>query len=370
MRMRSQLLAALWMLMVGLAASTEPYQGVTVCLPAVAGPDACAQGAPEAFVEPFALPARPWYDAFPGVPIPATWYRLPDETLRYARVVEDVARFYPSPQAAAEALDPIRTFRGLVYVSYDKTQRVGGRLVYHVGEGYWMNGQDLRPVTPSSFRGYLFPRQSPAGPFGWARFEGVRVKATPGYETYDWYAWSLPRRALVHIYEERQVGAYRWLRIGPEQWVEAVRIAEVHPRSEPPPGVPTDRWIEVNVAEQTLAVYDDGRLIAATLVSTGTGQFYTRQGVFRIAEKLPTETMRGAFTADKSDAYLIEDVPWTMYYDGQRALHGAYWHDVFGFRLTHGCVNLSLTDAAWLFAWAREGDWVYVWDPTGETPFE
>ena len=39
--------------------------------------------------------------------------------------------------------------------------------------------------------------------------------------------------------------------------------------------------------------------------------------------------MRGSFEADHSDAYYLEDVPWTMYYDKERALHGAYWHNGF-----------------------------------------
>ena len=78
--------------------------------------------------------------------------------------------------------------------------------------------------------------------------------------------------------------------------------------------------------------------------------------------------MRGAFEADRSDAYYLEDVPWTMYYDKARALHGAYWHNGFGTPRSHGCVNMSVGDARWLYDWASEGDWVYVWDPSGETP--
>ena len=78
--------------------------------------------------------------------------------------------------------------------------------------------------------------------------------------------------------------------------------------------------------------------------------------------------MRGAFTADWSDYYYLEDVPWTMYYDEARALHGAYWHNGFGYARSHGCVNLGPGDALWLYNWASIGDWVYVWDPSGRTP--
>jgi lipoprotein-anchoring transpeptidase ErfK/SrfK len=78
--------------------------------------------------------------------------------------------------------------------------------------------------------------------------------------------------------------------------------------------------------------------------------------------------MSGAFEADRSDFYSLEDVPWIMYYDDARALHGAYWHNNFGYQQSHGCVNLAPADAQWLFEWVEEGTWVYVWDPSGETP--
>ena len=57
-----------------------------------------------------------------------------------------------------------------------------------------------------------------------------------------------------------------------------------------------------------------------------------------------------------------------MYFDEDRALHGAYWHNQFGQQLSHGCVNLSLGDSHWLYNWANDGDTVYVYDPSGRTP--
>lgn len=72
--------------------------------------------------------------------------------------------------------------------------------------------------------------------------------------------------------------------------------------------------------------------------------------------------------SDLSDFYYLDNVPWTMYFDQARALHGAYWRTRFGYPQSHGCVNLSLGDAHWLFNWATVGDWVYVHDPSGKTP--
>jgi len=78
--------------------------------------------------------------------------------------------------------------------------------------------------------------------------------------------------------------------------------------------------------------------------------------------------MSGAFEADRHDYYYLQNVPWTMYYDDARALHGAYWRAMFGYPQSHGCVNLSPGDAHWLFDWAKQSEWVYVWDPSGQTP--
>lgn len=48
-----------------------------------------------------------------------------------------------------------------------------------------------------------------------------------------------------------------------------------------------------------------------------------------------------------SDTHNLEDVPWSMYFHESFALHGAYWHDRFGLRHSHGCVNLAPQDAQW-----------------------
>ena len=44
-----------------------------------------------------------------------------------------------------------------------------------------------------------------------------------------------------------------------------------------------------------------------------------------------------------------------MYFYGGYGLHGTYWHNNFGTPMSHGCVNLSQGDAAWLYNWAPVG---------------
>ena len=54
-------------------------------------------------------------------------------------------------------------------------------------------------------------------------------------------------------------------------------------------------------------------------------------------------------TNDSPLWYYLEDVEWTQYFFGAYALHAAYWHNSFGFTRSHGCVNLTISDAKWLY---------------------
>ncbi|KYF72624.1 hypothetical protein BE17_01465 [Sorangium cellulosum] len=93
-----------------------------------------------------------------------------------------------------------------------------------------------------------------------------------------------------------------------------------------------------------------------TLVSTGADGLgdpkttrSTVQGLFRIHTKHVTVTMDG--DEEDEDPFDFRDVPFVQYFTEGFAFHAAYWHDDFGTARSHGCVNLSPLDAAWLFEW-------------------
>jgi lipoprotein-anchoring transpeptidase ErfK/SrfK len=110
------------------------------------------------------------------------------------------------------------------------------------------------------------------------------------------------------------------------------------------------RLIHVRLAEQTLVAYEGEQAVYATLISSGKAGFETPMGLFRVHAKHVSTTMDGL--AGEEEAYSIEDVPWTMYFQGSYALHAAFWHDRFGNTRSHGCINLAPADARWLFEWA------------------
>jgi len=237
-----------------------------------------------------------------------------------------------------------------------------GGVYYFIQNGGWIPGKGARVSEISNFQGLVFSA-TPSNSFGWA-FEQIPVMSLPGYNEGKTGKEIHPFE-IVTIYDSQIVGDEEWYLVGPGQWLEGRKVARVFISTTPPQGVTTNRWIDVDLAEQTLAVYENDRLIFATVIASGSEPFWTRPGLFQIFQKKESETMRNN---DLADFYYLENVPWTMYFDDVRALHGAYWRTRFGYPQSHGCVNLSVGDSHWLFNWAVEGDWVYIHDSTGKTP--
>jgi lipoprotein-anchoring transpeptidase ErfK/SrfK len=124
------------------------------------------------------------------------------------------------------------------------------------------------------------------------------------------------------------------------------------------PGMPGgvgegERWIDVNLSQQMTYAYEGSSLVNSFVVSTGTWQHPTVTGTYRVYIKLRYTDMAGP-------GYYLPDVPNTMYFYKGYGLHGTYWHSNFGTPMSHGCVNLSIPDSAWLFNWASTGTIVNV----------
>lgn len=133
--------------------------------------------------------------------------------------------------------------------------------------------------------------------------------------------------------------------------MRAYAVGEAHKIKRPPGVAPTEHWVHVDLSEQTLVAYDGDVPVFATLVSTGKEPGMTPVGVHRVQIKHVATSMRDQPIED--EAYSIDDVPWTQYFQGSVALHGAFWHAGFGIERSHGCVNLSPADARWLFGFTE-----------------
>jgi hypothetical protein len=254
-------------------------------------------------------------------------------------------------------------FPGFVYIGYADRVDTGHGIYYLTQSGGWIPGKGERVGEIPAFQGLEF-RSTPRASFGWT-FEQVPIRSGPGLG-FPEIGSRLQPFSVVRIYSSQGTGVDEWNMIGSNQWIEARKVAQVLVDASSPEGTNgSPRWIDVDLAEQTLAVYQDRRLVFATMIASGMEPFWTRPGTYQIQRKVESETMRNN---DPADFYYLENVPWTMYFDGPRALHGAYWRTRLGYPQSHGCVNLSVGDARWIYDWATPGDWVYVHDPSGQTP--
>ncbi len=109
-----------------------------------------------------------------------------------------------------------------------------------------------------------------------------------------------------------------------------------------------DKWIVIDLERQTLVAYEGDIPVFATLVSTGKEGHETPTGVFRILAKHVSNPMDDFALGEP---YAIDEVPYVMYFQQNVAIHGAFWHRNFGYVRSHGCVNLSPSDARRLFEW-------------------
>jgi hypothetical protein len=349
--------------------SAEPAAGSVVCPLGIytAAPSDCVPLGPSQYLTDLVSSGIP----YPLLPLPA-WSpdpSLPQIPYKYFKLTTDNAAFYlfsSLDDAAASSTSSNALGPGEVIVSYQERVVTDSGVYYHLRSGYWVRGDfGGRLAMHEPFQGLQFS-STPHNAFGWI-LGPVQSFTSPSFNaplTGKLYY----RYNVVQVFGSRDAEGITWYMIGPDEWVDYRQVGRVVPRTSPPEGITTDRWIEVNLDEQTLAVYQDDRLVFATLVSSGIENLWTRPGIFQIYEKKDSEDMSGSAAADGSDRYHVEDVPWTMYFDEKRALHGAYWHDRFGYPNSHGCVNLSLGDAHWLYDWASDGDYVYVYDPSGHTP--
>lgn len=235
--------------------------------------------------------------------------------------------------------------------------------------GRWVAMRELGAVRPSLFRGALLDPTNygnvvnskqgsvePAIDVAWVVADKAQTFASDkaGKPT-----GTRVRFERLRVFEERASKGGGMVRVSsdaePAAWMRARDLAR--PRLvAPPPEIVTEgeRWIDVDLASQTLVAYVGRRPVFATLVSTGKGppgsEFATRPGTFRIWVKVFATKMDNLDEDDVARHYAIEDVPWVQFFDKAIGFHAAFWHRDFGRVRSHGCVNLAPLDARWLFA--------------------
>jgi hypothetical protein len=224
--------------------------------------------------------------------------------------------------------------------------------------GRWASLDNAHFAVPSTFTGVTINRMDM--PFAWAIYDGCASLA-PGGPRNCQQSGSFQRYDLMNVFATVTVDEWDWHLVGPKQWVQQTNLSIVFPG---PPRVFPWRWVGVSTYEQNLVAYEGERPVMATLVSTGDmdeEEWRTDAGVWQVELFWEKGPMEGAAGSD--DFYALDQVPYHMYFNWREALHGVYWHNNFGYYWSHGCVNLSVSDAKWLWDnWIILNTRVYVYD--------
>jgi len=123
--------------------------------------------------------------------------------------------------------------------------------------------------------------------------------------------------------------------------VPAPHFADGHPEIK--------KQIIVSLKDQRLYAYEDGELVETYLVSTGTKTYPTIPGTYAILRKVPIKEYIGP-------GYDLKNTHWNSQFSARGDyFHEAWWHKKFGQPMSHGCVNMRLDDAKFIYDWAPIG---------------
>ncbi len=174
------------------------------------------------------------------------------------------------------------------------------------------------------------------------------------YESVHWIMSAITSSFDGKIWYQVLDDKWHKLYYAPAEHIRFLPGDELTPLS---PDVPdSGKKIQVRLDDQLVLAYENGQPVFATRAATGAtllfGTYSTPVGKFMTYHKRPTRHMSsGDLTAS---GYDLPGVPWVMYFtESGLSLHGTFWHNDFGHPKSHGCVNLSVSAAKWLFRWTN-----------------
>jgi hypothetical protein len=247
------------------------------------------------------------------------------------------------------------------YIAVDRTFGWNGRTWYKSTKGLVAPADRFWQAAGSKFKGVELDGVRMKLPVAWVY--GGR-KTAPTYTLDDSGKRLKPAKAVERFKalpltgREIELEGARLSELSDGSYIKNIHVRITRPGPAPADLAPNERWIDVNLKEQTLVAFEGNRAVYATLVSTGKQSTIKEKdhrtpiGQWRVREKHVTTTMDGDGTAAGDLPYSIEDVPYVMYYQGSYAVHAAFWHENFGVQMSHGCVNLAPLDAKHLFFFA------------------
>ena len=266
--------------------------------------------------------------------IVGTWYR------------DDIVHVYEEVTAETPGYNPVwyRVWGG--YMHRARLQKV--RVRYNIPPTSVIESGQLAEITVPYVQTYINSSRS-----GWQISYRLYYSSVhwitgiePGPDGAPWY----------RILDELDNSVY---------YAPATQMRPIHPQELAPitPEIPFElKRIEVALRQQVVRCYEENQLVLEVPVSSGllssqstnTIPTTTPKGTFNIQVKMPSKHMGEANLAAGVEDYVLPGVPWVCFFTAQgHAFHGTYWHDNFGLRMSHGCINMRNEDALWLFRWTR-----------------
>jgi len=263
----------------------------------------------------------------------------------YGKVNREGAPAWSSEAAVGKA-PPSRHYRGRFMLALTGSRRDD---VIRTRNDDYVRASDIQLYWPSRFEGVELDGSLAPSEIGWITSLRASVYPSPGERRTD----RLMHHTRVVITDATtHEGHYRIEQGG---WVSRENVTR--PTLLEPPAEVTgdDKWVDVDLDNQVLVAYEGRRPVYATLISSGRQRpdYITPIGTFRIWIKYGMADMDDIGNEDASRDYSADGVPWVQYFEGSIGFHAAYWHNSFGQRMSHGCVNLSPRDARWLYEWTE-----------------
>lgn len=140
------------------------------------------------------------------------------------------------------------------------------------------------------------------------------------------------------------------------------KIVAMPNKTEPSGRTDLYKYIDIDISEQKMRIFENGFNIGEYLVSTGTTKMPTPIGTFKILSKSEVAY---------SNAYSLYMPHFMLFTKSGAGIHGLpYWKSSKGIvyegvnhlgkRVSHGCVRLALSNAEIVFEWAEKGTPVIV----------
>lgn len=147
----------------------------------------------------------------------------------------------------------------------------------------------------------------------------------------------------------------------PAEHLRRIDPSELEPISPEIP--PREKRIEVSLTRQEVLAFEGRRLVLRTRISSGIPDrrpsengvpTITPEGYFNVTKKTPSRHMGDGHVTSDVEAYELPGVPWvSFFHETGVGFHGTYWHTDFGIPRSHGCVNMRVEEAKWLYRWCN-----------------